>query len=310
MTHKEDELENMTNLKSRKSHFSKINATLIQGDALESLREIPSESVQLIITSPPYNIGKEYEIKRNYDDYLDQMKPIVEELHRVLKPSGSVCWQVGNGVRKGEIFPLDALFYPIFKSNGFSLRNRIIWSFGHGLHAKRRFSGRHETILWFTKGDDYTFNLDMVRIPSKYPNKKHYKGPNKGQLSGNPLGKNPGDVWEITNVKALHPEKTEHPCQFPVALVDRLIKALSNPGDLVLDPFLGSGTTVIASALNGRRSIGVEVSSRYIEISKNRIRSLINGSLKWVIPMKLNEQKNVTKRMKSKVGRTNARRAN
>ena len=270
---------------TKNTEFPSIGASILHGDALEELKKIPSDSVQLVVTSPPYNIGKEYEVKREYSEYLDDMKPIISELVRVLRPGGSICWQVGNGIRRGEVIPLDAIYYPIFKSQGLSLRNRIVWSFGHGLHAQRRFSGRHETILWFTKGNEYIFNLDSVRVPSKYPKKKHYKGPKKGQLSGNPLGKNPGDVWEITNIKALHPEKTDHPCQFPVALVDRLVRSLSNPGDLVVDPFLGSGTTLLASAINGRRGLGIEFSDKYIKIAKRRMRDFVLGRSRFVIPL-------------------------
>lgn len=291
-------------------HFPTINASIFHGDALEKLKLLQSESVQLIVTSPPYNIGKEYEVKQEYIDYLEDMKPIIAELVRVLRPGGSICWQVGNGVRKGEVIPLDALFYPLFKSEGMILRNRIVWSFGHGLHATKRFSGRHETILWFTKSENYVFNLNSVRIPAKYPNKKHYKGPHKGELSGNPLGKNPGDVWEITNIKALHPEKTEHPCQFPIALVDRLIKSLSNPGDLVVDPFLGSGTTLIAAAINGRESLGIEISKKYVEIARRRLQSLIKGSLRWVIPLKEANRIDKTEIKLRKGAKLNARRAN
>ena len=294
----------------KRMEFPSINASILHGDALDELKKIPSSSVQLVITSPPYNIGKEYEVKREYSAYLEDMKPIISELVRILRPGGSICWQVGNGVRKGEVIPLDILYYPIFKSEGMSLRNRIVWSFGHGLHAQRRFSGRHETILWFTKGDEYVFNLDSVRVPAKYPKKKHYKGPNKGQLSGNPLGKNPGDVWEITNIKALHPEKTDHPCQFPVALVDRLIKSLSNPGDFIVDPFLGSGTTLIAAAINGRKSIGIEISHKYVEISRKRAQSLIKGSLRWVIPLKEASTEKEEPKKSRREKNTNARCAN
>lgn len=267
--------------------FQEIGGTLIKGDALTELRKLKSNTVQLIITSPPYNIGKEYEKKIDYSTYLENMTPVIEELYRVLRPGGSLCWQVGNGVRDGEIFPLDILFYPIFSSLKLKLRNRIVWSFGHGLHAKNRFSGRYETILWFTKGDDYIFDLDSVRVPSKYPNKKHYKGPKKGLVSSNPLGKNPGDVWEITNIKALHPEKTEHPCQFPTALVDRIVKALSEPGDVVLDPFVGSGTTMVVAGANGRKSLGIEISSKYVNITRKRVNNLISGSLKLTTPITL-----------------------
>ena len=292
--------------RENRTDFPSIDASILHGDSLELLKQIASSSVQLIITSPPYNIGKEYEVKQEYSDYLNEMKPIISELVRILRPGGSICWQVGNGVRRGEVIPLDALYYPIFKSEGLSLRNRIVWCFGHGLHAQRRFSGRHETVLWFTKGDEYVFNLDSVRVPAKYPKKKHYKGPNKGQLSGNPLGKNPGDVWEITNIKALHPEKTDHPCQFPVGLVDRLVRSLSNPGDIVVDPFLGSGTTIIAAAINGRKSLGIEISKKYIKISKQRVNDFIRGKSRYVIPLEPSQTKNQQKARKE----SNARWAN
>ena len=116
------------------------------------------------------------------------------------------------------------------------MRNRIIWHFGHGLHASKRFSGRYETIIWFTKSDNYYFNIDPTRIPQKYPNKKHFKGKKRGELSCNPLGKNPSDVWDIPNVKSNHIEKTDHPCQFPVALVERFILSTTKERDIVFDP--------------------------------------------------------------------------
>ena len=203
-------------------------------DNLPFMRSLSSESMKLVVTSPPYNLGKEYERRRSKDEYLAQQKAVIKEAVRLLHPEGSICWQVGNFVENGEIEPLDIILYPLFKDEGLKLRNRIIWTYGHGLHCQNRFSGRYETILWFTKSDDYTFNLDPVRIPSKYPEKKYFKGPRRGEISGNPLGKNPADVWEIPNVKANHVEKTEHPCQFPVGLVERLVLALTNKGDAVL----------------------------------------------------------------------------
>jgi adenine-specific DNA-methyltransferase len=306
LKHKQGQSKKPLKAGSGKTEFSSVNVSILHGDALSELKRIPSNSVQLVVTSPPYNIGKEYEVRREYSDYLKDMKPIIFELVRILRPGGSICWQVGNGVRKGEVIPLDVLYYPIFKAQGMALRNRIVWSFGHGLHAQRRFSGRHETILWFTKGNEYTFNLDAVRVPAKYPKKRHYKGPKKGKLSGNPLGKNPGDVWEITNIKALHPEKTNHPCQFPVALVDRLVRSLSNPGDIVVDPFLGSGTTVLAAAINGRKSVGIEISEKYIKIAKFRIKEFIQGKSRFVIPLDQGRSKKPHNVEKD----TDARRAN
>ena len=213
----------------------------------------------LVVTSPPYNIGKEYESRMSLDDYLTWQRRVIEKLVPLVKEGGSICWQVGNHVDNGTITPLDIVFHPIFESLGLKLRNRIVWKFGHGLHSKKRFSGRYEVIMWYTKGDDYTFNLDAVRVPQKYPGKKHYKGPKAGEYSGNPLGKNPEDVWDIPNVKSNHVEKTEHPCQYPVGLIEPLVLALTNPGDLVFDPFAGVCTTGVASALHGRRFVGCEI---------------------------------------------------
>jgi adenine-specific DNA-methyltransferase len=193
-----------------------VNADIVCQDNLKYMRALDDESIHLIVTSPPYNLGKEYENCKSQDIYIEEQAACIAEAVRLLHPRGSICWQVGNHVDNGEVFPLDILLYGLFKNHGLILRNRIVWTFGHGLHCQKRFSGRHETILWFTKSDDYTFNLDPVRIPSKYPNKKHFKGPRKGEISSNPLGKNPSDVWEIPNVKWNHVEKTDHPCQFPV----------------------------------------------------------------------------------------------
>ncbi|MBQ9564569.1 MAG: site-specific DNA-methyltransferase, partial [Synergistaceae bacterium] len=167
-------------------------------DALDFCRELPDGAVKLIITSPPYNLGKEYETRTTIESYIENMEPMLTEFVRVLANNGSLCWQTGNFVKNGEVYPLDIYFYPQFKKLGLRLRNRVIWHFGHGLHCSKRFSGRYETILWFTKSDEYTFNLDDVRIPSKYPGKRYFKGEKKGQFSGNPRGKNPEDVWEMT----------------------------------------------------------------------------------------------------------------
>lgn len=254
--------------------------TIYPGDCMDFLATLPDESVQLVVTSPPYNIGKEYETTLDIDTYVAQQRRIIDECVRVLRPEGSLCWQVGNYVNNGEIIPLDVLLYDSFKQNGLKMRNRIIWHFGHGLHCSKRFSGRYETVNWFTKSDEYVFNLDAVRVPQKYPGKKHFKGPKKGQYSGNPKGKNPSDVWEIPNVKSNHVEKTEHPCQFPIALVQRLVLALSNEDDLVLDPFLGVGTTAAAALLNGRRAAGAELVEKYYRIAIMRVREAMAGTLR------------------------------
>lgn len=267
--------------------------TIFSGDANDFVTQIPDNSVALVVTSPPYNLGKAYENRLSVDQYLNIQSQLITQLHRILREDGSICWQVGNFIEDGEVYPLDVLYYPIFKALGMKLRNRIVWKFGHGLHASKRFSGRYETILWFTKSDNYIFNLDSVRVPAKYPGKRHFKGPNKGKPSGNPLGKNPSDVWEILvqdwealiwdipNVKSNHPEKTIHPCQFPIELVERCVLALTHKEDWVFDPYMGVGSTLIAALMHDRRAMGCEREATYVEIARQRIRDYYNGTLRY-----------------------------
>ncbi|TCM12136.1 site-specific DNA-methyltransferase (adenine-specific)/adenine-specific DNA-methyltransferase [Novosphingobium sp. PhB165] len=276
----------------------KLDVQLVHDDALQALKRIKSGSAKLIVTSPPYNIGKEYERdkKMSLEDYLAWLKPIVKQCHRVLADDGSICWQTGNYVDKGVVHPLDFYFYEMFIDLGMQLRNRIIWRFNFGLHATKRFSGRYETLLWFTKSNEYQFNLDPVRVPQLYPGKKHSsaKGEQRaGKPSGNPKGKNPSDywefsasnaflddpVWDIPNVKSNHPEKTIHPCQFPHELAERCILAFTKPEDLVIDPFLGAGTTAIASVKAGRRVIGIDKDERYIGVAVERVAAVKRGEL-------------------------------
>ena len=261
--------------------------TLYNGDCLKLLREIPSDSISLIITSPPYCMKKAYEDPADdINTFRQTHERIIGEIYRVLKPGGSICWQVGYHIAASLVVPLDYHIYDIFTTRTkdqpfpFVLRNRIIWTFGHGLNSTKRFSGRHETILWFTKGNRYTFDLDSVRVPQKYPGKRYYKGNKKGELSGNPLGKNPSDVWDIPNVKAKHVEKTAHPCQFPVAIPQRLVRALTAEDEIVFDPFMGSGTTALAALIEKRRFFGAEIKEDYYNISIDRIKKAIDGDIR------------------------------
>lgn len=266
---------------------------LHNGDVNDFIKTVPDESIQLIVTSPPYNVGKEYETQVSLNEYLITQQKLLHELYRILHPTGSICWQVGNYIQEKEVYPLDIYFYPFFKDLGMQLRNRIIWHFGHGLHAKLRLSGRYETLLWFTKTEDYLFNLDNIRVPAKYPGKRHYKGDKKGKLSGNPLGKNPSDVWEIVaddwetafweipNCKSNHPEKTIHPAQYPIELVERCVLAFTKPNDRVFDPYAGVGSSLLGAIKNDRRAIGSELQSEYIDIANQRINSYFNGSLHY-----------------------------
>lgn len=272
-------------------------ATLLRGDVLRTLTKVPDASVDLVLSSPPYNIGKEYERDhgRSLEEYLVWQDAVIAATCAKIKDTGSICWQVGSYVKNGEVIPLDIMMFESFRKRGFKLRNRIIWTFSFGLNSDRRFSGRYETVLWFTKGDDYKFQVDPVRIPQLYPGKRHSKrkGEKAGTPSGNPKGKNPSDawefsafkdfrvnpVWDIPNVKANHPEKTAHPCQFPVELAERCILALTDEKDTVLDPFVGTGATAIAAVKHGRHVIGIDREKTYIDLAKERVALMRTGEL-------------------------------
>ena len=256
------------------------HASLACEENLAFMARLQDGLFKLVVTSPPYNLGKDYEVRTSLSEYLEAQERVISECVRVLHPQGSICWQTGNYVNNGEIVPLDAVLYPVFLRHGLKLRNRIVWHFGHGLHSTNRLSGRYETINWWTKSDDYTWNLDQIRVPSKYPGKRHFKGPNKGELSGNPRGKNPSDVWEFPNVKNNHPEKTIHPCQFPVELVERLVLSMTNVGDAVFDPYMGVGSSLIAALKHDRDAYGCDIEPEYVEIAGQRIRQLYDGTLR------------------------------
>jgi len=263
------------------------DVTLYEGDRLDLLKQIgeAGDKAQLIITSPPYNVGKEYETPMPLDEYIESQRRTIEACVTILSDTGSLCWQVGHYIedtgRSKEAFPLDIVLYPIFKSFGLRLKNRIVWHFGHGLHENFRVSGRHETLLWFTKAtDQYIFNLDPIRVPQKYPGKRAFRGAKRGQPSGNPQGKNPSDVWDMPNVKSNHIEKTDHPCQFPVGLVERMMLATTHEHDLVVDPYIGVGSTAVAAVLHKRRAAGADIERRYLEIAVERTRKASRGELK------------------------------
>ncbi len=260
----------------------KLNYKIYNSDRIDFLKKLKDRSVQLIITSPPYNIGKSYEKKEPLDKYLNEQRKTLIQCVKKLKEEGSLCWQVGNYINgKSEIIPLDIMIYNICSELGLKLRNRIVWHYEHGLHATKRFSGRYETIMWFTKSDNYYFDFDDIRVKQKYPGKLGYRGKNKGKYTGNIKGKNPSDVWIFPNVKSNHKEKTTHPCQFPIELAERLILSMSKRNDLVIDPYAGAGTTLIAALKNNRSTAGSEIIKKYINIIKKRILLLKKGKLPY-----------------------------
>lgn len=253
------------NLDLNKIHFK---------DCMALLAEMPDESVDLIVSSPPYNLGKEYESRTELGIYIDKQAEVLAECTRVLKKTGSIFWQVGSYSDKGMIVPLDIKFFPILENLGLIPVNRIIWVRQHGLHAKRKFSCRHETVLWFAKSKEYYFNLDPVRVPQKWQNKKKYSGDGKGELSCNPDGKNPSDIWLFRNVKHNHEEQTIHPCQFPEDMVARMILSTCPEEGVVFDPYMGTGTVAVVAQDNNRHFLGAELDKRYYEVAKRRLSRL------------------------------------
>ena len=249
---------------------------ILKGSCAELLADLPDETVDLIVSSPPYNLGKEYESRVALDHYLEDQGRILAQCARVLKKSGSIFWQVGAYANAGSLVPLDIRFFPILEGLGLLPKNRIMWIRQHGLHATRKFSCRHESILWFTKTEKHKFNLDPVRVPQIWQNKKSYRGPNKGELTCNPQGKNPGDVWVFSNVKHNHHEQTVHPCQFPEDMIARIVLATTDPGDLVFDPYMGAGTVAVVARDSGRHFLGAELDTRYHEVALRRLSGLPN----------------------------------
>ncbi|MEL7729292.1 site-specific DNA-methyltransferase [Citromicrobium bathyomarinum] len=271
---------------------------IFAGDALDLFAQIPDNSVQLCVTSPPYNIGKSYEKDdpKKFSEYSAWLKEILQQVERTLVDGGSLCLQLGSHVRDGILVPLDYEFYPFLIEIGLTFRNRIIWRYNFGYNAVKRLSGRYEVILWFTKGGEYKFNLDPIRVKQLYPGKRHSasKGDKAGKPSGNPRGKNPSDYWEfdpesaffgepvwnIPNVKANHPEKVaDHPCQFPSELVERCVLAMTDSGDVVLDPFVGTGTSVICADLHNRVGLGFEIIDGYAADANRRLELAREGRL-------------------------------
>lgn len=270
-------------MKEKPIKFTDNPYYLYNGDSFNFIKKIPDKSVDLTFTSPPYCMGKAYDEADDYQHFLSEHKKLFPDIVRITKDGGSICWQIGYHVENNSVMPLDWLVYdalkPFIESGEIILRNRIIWQFWHGFHTPKRFSWRHEVILWFTKWNNYDLDMDPIRVPQKYPGKKYSKWEKKWEYSGNPLGKNPGDVWDIPNVKANHIEKTVHPCQFPVAMVQRFVKSVVPKGGVVFDPFMWSGSTGIATLLEKKHFIGSEKDEQYFLLAKVRC----DQSIRWDI---------------------------
>lgn len=247
------------------------NVLIYQGDCVELMSLIEDGTFDATVTSPPYNIGKEYESNLPLDEYLQWVAQWSADVHRLTSPSGSLWLNLGylavDG--KGKAVPLP---YLLWDKTPFFLLQEVVWRYGAGVSSRKNFSPRNEKFLWYVKDSrDYVFNLDDVRDPDvKYPNQRK-----NGKLRCNPLGKNPGDVWDIPKITSgkgrSSKERTAHPAQFPEAVIERIILASTNVGDLVLDPFMGSGTTAAVASRLGRKCVGFELRTDYLETARRRI---------------------------------------
>lgn len=251
--------------------YERPGVMIYQMDCLEAMRRLPANLIDLTITSPPYNIGKEYESVADVDEYISWCAEWLALVARISGPKSSFWLNIGylSFAGKAKCLPIPYLLWdkvPMF------LIQEVVWNYGAGVAARRNYSPRNEKFLWYVKSPtEYTFNLDEVRDPNvKYPNQKK-----NGKLKCNPLGKNPTDVWEFPKVTSganrASAERTAHPAQFPVAVIDRIVRASSHPGDLVLDPFMGSGTTAEVALHTGRPVVGFELEAKYLEIAASRL---------------------------------------
>ncbi|HOC94070.1 MAG TPA: site-specific DNA-methyltransferase [bacterium] len=253
-----------------------INIEIKCTDVFHGLSSLADETVDLTITSPPYNIGKEYEKVRPVEDYVKWCETWIREIYRVTKKNGAFWLNLGylEIMNMGKAIPIA---YLLWDKTPFYLLQEIIWHYGAGVSCKNYFSPRNEKWLWFVKSpDDYVFNLDVIRDTNvKYPNQKK-----NGKLKCNPLGKNPGDVWIIPKVTSgtnrSSAERTAHPAQFPIAVIDRIIQGCSNTGDLILDPFSGSGSTLVSAFLNERNCLGFEIKEDYCKMAERRLEIIRN----------------------------------
>lgn len=261
---------------SCRPYYSSDYGILFNCDCLEGVKRITRGSIDLTFTSPPYNIGKEYESILGVDEYINWSRKWIELVYEATADHGSFWLNVGymEFPQKGKCVPLA---YLLWNLSDFYLQQEIVWNYGAGVSCKKRLSPRNEKILWYTKNSsDYTFNLDPIRDKNvKYPNQKK-----NGKLRCNTLGKNPSDVWKIAKVtsgkKRSSAERAPHPAQTPTDLIDRVLLGGSNEGEVVLDPFMGSGSTAVSAIKNNRFFIGFEINEDYCQTAVSRIQQEIS----------------------------------
>lgn len=256
-------------------YFQTPNCAIYCGDSLSLLKRVPLDSIDLTVTSPPYNIGKAYEVPMQLEQYLDWLATWIEAVYQVTQPVGSLWLNLGYLAipNRAKAIPIP---YLIWERVPFYLIQEIVWHYGAGVAGRNFYSPRNEKFLWYVKDpQQYVFNLDAVRDPNvKYPNQKK-----NGKIKVNPLGKNPSDVWHFPKVTSganrASKERTPHPAQFPMAVIERIIKASSHADDLVFDPFLGSGTTAVVALSQGRQVLGFELRPDYCALAAERVSAFL-----------------------------------
>jgi site-specific DNA-methyltransferase (adenine-specific) len=263
---------------------------IVQGDNLEVLRGLDDGVADLVYLDPPFNTGKaqtrvRVKSRRDpegarvgfsgqrytdevlgsatfrdaFDDYLGFLGPRLEELRRVLTPTGSLFVHLdANEVHYVKVF-LDGLF------GRDCFQNEIVWAYDYGARSKKRWSAKHDTILWYTRDPKrYHFDFEaMDRIP--------YMAPRLQSAEKLARGKTPTDVWWHTIVAPQGKERTGYPTQKPLGVLERIVKVHSRPGDLVLDPFAGSGTTGEAAAKHGREFLLIDDADEAIRVMRERL---------------------------------------
>ncbi|MFX0098480.1 MAG: DNA-methyltransferase [Candidatus Hodarchaeota archaeon] len=260
-----------------------LSVKLYKGNCLVGLKQMNDESVDLIITSPPYNINlkSRNDYTENYFDnlpevnYRVQLHSLVQELHRVIKPRGSIWinmksrWMDGKQntvtASKGSLEP--PMWLLDYTRSNLILKNLVIWNYDINSDTQNnKFHPRYEFFFWFVKDPkEYNFYIDRIRTTPKTKDKRN-----------NPLGANPTDVWYVPLVKGNSKERNDHPAQYPESLVERIILGCSNEGEVVLDPFLGSGTTLNVALKHGRNGIGFEIEEEYLKNARSRIQGTID----------------------------------
>lgn len=273
MLAKEDGRERFERVVSKlgRPHSRGDRFALYNVDCVEAFKTVADCQIDTCITSPPYNIGKEYEQSLTLGEYIQWCEKWLNEVYRVTRTNGAFWLNLGyNKIEgRGHAVPLP---YLLWDKTPFFLMQEIVWNYGAGVSARKFLSPRNEKFLWYVKNkNDYSFNLDEIRDPDvKYPNQKK-----NGKLRCNSIGKNPSDVWTVAKVTSgknrSSSERAPHPAQFPLDIIDRIVKGFSNSGDLILDPFIGSGTTAVSSIRNGRFAVGFEINHVYLEYAAKRV---------------------------------------